>query len=250
MIGDNRDPRPNEWGNFAEAAGYTAFVAYPGSEYTIIPPQSQVFGDWGSVLAGALGSIYDIITGSGRSPTIPSASIPTLPDAPVWIGGIGTPTASYPGDLSEEPEFIPGSIYEQNRQPETDWEEVYRQYQILNENPTTQIDEYEESEVAIDWGGLANLGIDFLQGQYAGVPPQQNFVGANPAPGLPAPSSMPTATPRTVTIDTVTGKITACKRRRRRRLLTEGDFNDLMRISTLPGNQNVRIALAKSIGRR
>jgi len=39
-------------------------------------------------------------------------------------------------------------------------------------------------------------------------------------------------------------------RRRRRRLLTESDFNDLMRIGTLPNKETVKIALAKSIGRR
>jgi len=40
------------------------------------------------------------------------------------------------------------------------------------------------------------------------------------------------------------------RRRRRRRLLTESDFNDLMRIATLPNKQNVAVALAKAIGRR
>ncbi len=40
------------------------------------------------------------------------------------------------------------------------------------------------------------------------------------------------------------------RRRRRRRLLTESDFNDLMRIATLPNKQNVTVALAKAIGRR
>ncbi len=41
-----------------------------------------------------------------------------------------------------------------------------------------------------------------------------------------------------------------CKRRRRRRLLTEGDFNDLMRIGTLPNKDTVKVALAKAVGRR
>jgi len=41
-----------------------------------------------------------------------------------------------------------------------------------------------------------------------------------------------------------------CKRRRRRRLLTESDFNDLMRIATLPNKDTVKVALAKAIGRR
>jgi len=53
---------------------------------------------------------------------------------------------------------------------------------------------------------------------------------------------------RPALIDPRTGK--RCYRRRRRRLLTEGDFNDLMRIATLPNKQNVTVALAKAIGRR
>lgn len=38
-------------------------------------------------------------------------------------------------------------------------------------------------------------------------------------------------------------------RRRRRRLLTNSDFNDLMRIATLPNKDTVKIALSKAIGR-
>lgn len=58
----------------------------------------------------------------------------------------------------------------------------------------------------------------------------------------------PTYTGPAAQIDPVTGLV-KCKRRRRRRLLTESDFNDLMRISTLPNKEGVRIALAKAIGR-
>lgn len=147
-------------------------------------------------------------------------------------------------------EWLPGgSIYEQNPQPETDWDQVYIDYQILNESPSVQTDEYEREDMAIDWGGLFNIGVDYLQGQTGGTgysPAPNQFV--QPTPGINYPVA--TAQPRTVTIDTVTGKVTACKRRRRRRLLTEGDFNDLMRISTLPNKETVKIALAKSIGRR
>ncbi len=51
-------------------------------------------------------------------------------------------------------------------------------------------------------------------------------------------------------IDPKTGQLKpVCKRRRRRRLLTDGDFNDLMRISTLPNKDIVKIALAKAVGR-
>jgi len=53
---------------------------------------------------------------------------------------------------------------------------------------------------------------------------------------------------RAALVDPVTGK--RCYKRRRPKLLSDGDFNSLMRIATLPNNQNVRIALAKAIGRR
>lgn len=53
---------------------------------------------------------------------------------------------------------------------------------------------------------------------------------------------------RPALIDPRTGK--RCYKRRRKRLLTEGDFNDLMRIATLPNTKNVSVALAKAVGRR
>jgi len=53
---------------------------------------------------------------------------------------------------------------------------------------------------------------------------------------------------RPALVDPRTGK--RCYKKRRPKLLSDGDFNSLMRIATLPNNQNVRIALAKAIGRR
>lgn len=131
---------------------------------------------------------------------------------------------------------------------DTDWDEVYRQYTILNpEGGTVATHEFErEEDMAIPWGDIFSGAIDIWQGQNvgggvpAGMAPPSSYV---PMPG-PLPSPLPG-----VRIDPRTGK-PVCKRRRRRRLLTEGDFNDLMRISTLPNKENVRIALAKSIGRR
>lgn len=90
--------------------------------------------------------------------------------------------------------------------------------------------------MAIDWGGtIIDLGgqiIDAFVGDPAAVPGSVPFV----APGVQTYASSTTV---------------KCKpRRRRRRLLTEGDFNDLMRIATLPNKQNVTVALAKAVGRR
>lgn len=98
--------------------------------------------------------------------------------------------------------------------------------------------EDEDEDMAGFWD-FVNPIIDVAQGQ---TPGGQNFVGGPyaQAPGLVnAPVQINPRTGRPV-----------CKRRRRRRLLTESDFNDLMRIATLPNKQNVTVALAKAVGRR
>lgn len=100
--------------------------------------------------------------------------------------------------------------------------------------------------MAIDWGTAISGAIDIFQGQAVGggrqssfTYPGSQFVG--PLTGTPDYSTW--TDPRRVGVK--------CKpRRRRRRLLTEGDFNDLMRIATLPNKQNVTVALAKAVGRR
>ncbi len=85
---------------------------------------------------------------------------------------------------------------------------------------------------------------------------------AGPAAQVPGPAMTPggscacnsnpcvcgTINGRPALVNAQTGK--RCYRRRRRVMLTEGDFNTLLRIATLPNNANVRTALAKAIGRR
>ncbi len=95
-----------------------------------------------------------------------------------------------------------------------------------------------------DFWDIAGGIVDIFDGDQPPVvyqpPYAQTFAPTTPGTVTPAGSS--------VVIDPKTGKI-KCKRRRRRRLLTESDFNDLMRIATLPNKQNVTVALAKAIGR-
>jgi len=95
----------------------------------------------------------------------------------------------------------------------------------------------EDENMASFWD-FVNPIIDVAQGQNPGG---QQFVGGPPGYGgmVNAPVQINPRTGRPV-----------CKRRRRRRLLTESDFNDLMRIATLPNKQNVTVALAKAVGRR
>jgi len=99
----------------------------------------------------------------------------------------------------------------------------------------------EEDEPMPSFWDFVNPIIDVAQGQSPGGSPYtSNYVAATP-PGA--------ITNAPVTINPRTGR-PVCKRRRRRRLLTESDFNDLMRIATLPNKQNVTVALAKAVGRR
>ncbi len=95
--------------------------------------------------------------------------------------------------------------------------------------------------MAIDWGdilggAIGQIGAGLADDNYATNIPPVYYPNPSPAPiaGRPA---VGVAAPH-------------CKRRRRRRLLTESDFNDLMRIATLPNKQNVAVALAKAVGRR
>lgn len=140
-----------------------------------------------------------------------------------------------------------------------DWDRVYDDYVVLNpdyEEPAVDPDpppepilaeveviEPEEEVVemaAFDWGDFAGAVAGGIWDPLGlGTAARQTFATPTGA-GTPA-------VPRTVTVDTVTGKVTRCRRRRRRRLLTNGDFNDLLRISTLPNKDTVKIALAKAI---
>ncbi len=133
-------------------------------------------------------------------------------------------------------ENAPGGIYEVERE-ETDWAEYYRRYEELNYDAY----EAEGDRNMYDWlQSATTLGqLGSAVGWWGG----DTAVATAPVQGAPA------TMPATVTVNTRTGKITPCKRRRRRKLLTESDFNVLLRVATLPNKENVRIVLGKAIGR-
>ena len=100
--------------------------------------------------------------------------------------------------------------------------------------------------MAIDWGAAVSGAIDILQGQvpYAAAPGIQSFVpsGGIGAPAIPAGAK--------VQIDPKTGKVTLCRRRRRRRLLTPTDLNDLAALKTITGGgQTLGFAVMKAVRR-
>ena len=95
--------------------------------------------------------------------------------------------------------------------------------------------------MAIDWGAAANAAIDILQGQTVGGPaPVIPFA----APGTVSPM------PAQVTVDTRTGEVKPCRRRRRRRLLTPTDLSDLAALAAVVGKGDaLKLAVAKAVRR-
>lgn len=97
--------------------------------------------------------------------------------------------------------------------------------------------------MAVDWGGLANIGIDFLQGQTG----QQFSAPVYSGPGVLGGDN---GLPAQVTVDTRTGKVRPCRRRRRRRLLTPTDLSDLAALSAIVGKGDaLKLAVAKAVRR-
>lgn len=161
----------------------------------------------------------------------------------------------FPEVSSSAPEFVPPATAEVNRVPPTD---------VVSSHPSEAIPEDEvpfHGDSWVDWGiGVIN------QANTWGQQPIYNFggpgAGGTPPPVDPGPQMMGGACNcnrnpcvcgvdscgRPALINALTGK--RCYRRRRRRLMTDRDFDDLMRIATLPNKQNVSVALAKALGRR
>ncbi len=159
----------------------------------------------------------------------------------------------YPQIPANAPEFVPPIAADVTRIPET---------VVVSSHPSEVVP---EDEVPIHGEGGWVAGAIDLYENYTNwqSTPIYNFGGPGvgggtsiPSPVTPGASCGCNSNPcvcgtingRPALVDPRTGK--RCYRRRRRVMLTEGDFNTLLRIATLPNNANVRTALAKAIGRR
>jgi len=99
----------------------------------------------------------------------------------------------------------------------------------------------------IDWGNVAGSIVGGFLDPFGAGRATTNYLGFAAPPTVQAGPAGGTVI-RPLDVDPRTGR-PRCKRRRRSRLLTDSDFNDLMRISTLPNKDIVKIALAKAVGR-
>ncbi len=166
-------------------------------------------------------TVFTFPTG-GVSPQFPDPRIPN----PVRI----------PADVSvleRVPQVEPAPI--EGDAPATDWGKVYDEYVVLNPPVVSEV-----PAVAIDWGDIfGNVITDIGKG--LGVP--------NPFTGTQV-SQPGGAMPAKVTVDTRTGAVTPCRRRRRRRLLTDSDLADLSALKTIVGGgQAMNFAVQKAVRR-
>lgn len=142
---------------------------------------------------------------------------------------------------------------------EEDWDAIYAEYEVLNDGTNNEYrgvipgDPWEDPGARnMAWTDWVVGAIDILDdGTYGNLGQPSSFVPPSGTPGTVSTTGTrgPIAPQSNLRWDARTGRW-VCKRRRRRRLLTESDFNDLMRIATLPNKQNVTVALSKAIGRR
>ena len=94
----------------------------------------------------------------------------------------------------------------------------------------------ESGEVAIDWGDVIGGALGDIAGQLTGPSPTP-FVG-------------PVQPPAQVIVDTRTGAVKPCRRKRRRRLLTPTDLSDLAALKTIVGNSDaLKYAVTKAVRR-
>jgi len=239
-------PTPSD--GCARSGFFMPHIAGETYEVAIDPFATGV--DWGQWVSPgspfSVGTLYNPVSDPGIFVAAPEI-FPTVrvldPGRPETGQGNGevVGVASVP-----DPEYLPtgtvyedapGGIYERENPVPTDWDAVYEAYVELNQP---------EVDVVIDWANAAGQFMGGLLDPFGIGSATENMFGfAAPPAGVPSSTAAPQ-----VVVNPVTGQVTRkpC-RRRRRRLLTDGDFNDLMRISTLPNKDIVKIALAKAVGR-
>lgn len=239
-------------------AGYELGSPRPG----LFSPNIPLEEIYATISAGILAATGSGAFGVGVPPAAEPAGSPESP-RPTAVVSVIDPESETSTTVFETAEPLPDVSYELPHAP-TDWDAVYDEFVILNPeifepevvisappvispevvlNVPTERSEKENS-VAIDWGDIASTAIgSAFQGFFGDSAPGY---GGNLTPTM---YGQPQTIPAKVTVDTRTGKVVPCRRRRRRKLLTESDFNVLLRISTLPNKENVRIALGKAIGR-
>ncbi len=206
-------------------------------------------------------SVWDIVSGVFDLPDVPRTRVPdvVISEQPSTVlpRGIGTERVPTQGDVWPDWSLEPILETRPGRTPDPyPGTEAARGAGTVDEvlgDPYEDVATAEQNDtldsgddtMAHDWNHLIRQGI----AQVAGI---GNGGSAQPQPGSIAYTEQLYAglPPGSAIVSGNGAGANGCKRRRRRRLLTEGDFNDLMRIATLPNKDTVKVALAKAVGRR
>lgn len=174
----------------------------------------------------------------------PPVRLPTGEGPPVFIPPVaagesdGTPSDDHgeavfpPGSI-----FAPGQVWGPDNRPDDFPETPPAAGSVILPPANPGIFEPSGGTVAADWG-------DFIQGTLQSV--ISGYVRGGVA-DVPSPSGVPAQ----VTVDTRTGAVTACRRRRRRRLVTPTDISDLAALQALvgKGSSAMNLAVAKAVRR-
>ncbi len=151
--------------------------------------------------------------GSGIRPEVP---VTTPPDFRDWEQGLETPLPEW---VYETIPDAPGTI-----------DTSSPGWGVAQEDPA----------MAIDWTSVINTAITGYQ-----QPAPSGFAGGG-ASGTWAQPNVPAQ----VTVDTRTGQVKPCRRRRRRRLLTPTDLSDLAALAAVVGKGDaLKLAVAKAVRR-
>lgn len=209
----------------------------PGEQvgYTEQAPFVLPVGDRGNIILGP--------GGLGSGPHIEKGT-------PVPEVVVGPDLEGPPGDF----EYLPGTEgYWEARRGLPTWESGSAVIDPTYESPAAQQvegdfestpDFREDVEMAVDWGDVfGTAATSVIQGLTGISPPTQIQPMGYASPGTTAPAK--------VTVDTRTGAVTACRRRRRRRLLTPTDLSDLAALQALvgKGSSALNMAVAKAVRR-
>ncbi len=223
---------PSVYGTTRSSSGGQQVIVPQRPGPTVIAPIPVGQGSEGTGNPEEATIFHPVFTGPQRSGGA------VVPRETVVVEGLPTEVERHPeGDFPAGSIFAPGGAWGQGNG---------QQGHDLDTPPE------EEEEVAHDWGHLIREGIGSFfepeqQVMQGGFPQQLVGSGVGIGPGQAIPSGRAALPPmvgtgtgsdcgnrRYVTLDRETGKI-SCKRRRRRRLLTNRDLADLASLKTITG---------------
>lgn len=248
-------------GGYSSVFG-TGDYSISSGEYGADPLGGAIFEDWfnallpsiilnETIMAAVPTADPTAVPATGPIEPVVISEVPVMGDddtapivlPPVVTGPVGTTTVS--------PAVEPGAVWvEETTEEAVTWEDMPEWVRTPIEEPETVMPDWEiygvahddqpgDDEVATTWmdiiGTVAQGYVGSLQ---PGVPPE----------GYPRAGGSP---PARVTVDTRTGKVTPCRRRRRRRLLTPTDMADLASLQTLvgKGSDAMKFAVTKAVRR-